>query len=130
MFPPLWIVGFGVGALTELRHKEDTFIFLMWLLGTIFLLLTWGRLKKVTLSPLTSKLYISNFLREIEVSFDDVEKISEIIMAPGIIKIRFRTKTRFGRSILFIPKCRSTIVDLKRSVFGDYKNKHNRPEER
>lgn len=129
IFPPLWVLGFGVGALTELTHKGNTFIVLMWLTGTTFLLLTWGRLKKVSLSPFTSKLYISNFLREIEVPFDDVEKIFEIRMAPELIKIRFKTKTRFGRSILFMPKYRfwggfsehPTIGDLKRSIFGGHK---------
>lgn len=128
IFPPLWIIGFGVGALSELLHKGNIIILFVWLVGAAFLLLTWGRLKKVSLSPFTEKLYLSNFMREIEVPFDNVEKISQIRMTPELIKIRFKTKTDFGRSVLFMPRYRPfggfsdhpTMGDLKQSVFGEH----------
>ena len=68
------------------------------------LLIVWslGRLKRVALSE--TSLYVSNFLREIEVPLTDVSGIGEIEGRGYRVVIEFKRDTAFGRQIRFSPQ--------------------------
>ncbi|MCR9141845.1 MAG: hypothetical protein NXI24_06305 [bacterium] len=73
--------------------------------GTAFLY--WGcmRLKVVQLDG--ERLYISNYLKRVEVDPADIEKITEcVLMNTNPVWIHFKAPTEFGSKIMFMPKTR------------------------
>lgn len=79
------------------------------------------RLKKISIDK--KVLYISNFNKEIEVSFNDIKKIYLKFM-PYFVWIRLNVKTIFGKNILFMPKSYSIGIELnsivnKNALYGD-----------
>jgi hypothetical protein len=113
VFITLWSGGFGLGtALGFIRSDPQRWLFLVfWLAGTLFLWATWGRLKFVDLWD--DKLYVSNLIRDARVPLSEIEAVWQAHW-PNIrvIFVRFRVKTRFGRTIFFVPPVRFRL-------FGD-----------
>lgn len=110
IFPPAWIVLFGTGAWEMFLRKGRVEIVLMWLLATIMLYWFCGRLKRVSFSLSERKLYVSNFVKIIEIPFDDVEEVSgSLMLSPELIFIRFNVTTEFGRKIMFMPPLRFLV---------------------
>jgi hypothetical protein len=115
LFPGLWIVGFGSGLIPLFvkggrfqggPSSEEQWQWLaVWIVGSILIWWFCIRLKMVRMDD--TALYISNYLVEIQVPLQDVVDISEnrwTNMHP--ITLKFQSKTRFGYSVVFIPKMR------------------------
>lgn len=127
IFTSIWICGFGAGAAVIFAREGNAFLFIPWIVGATFLLWTWGKLKKIGFSPFNRKIYISNFIKEIEVSYDDVEDISAFpLITPALIFVSFKSTTAFGSRVLFMPKFKffcsfsvhTTAEELRHSVVG------------
>jgi hypothetical protein len=114
IFPPLWSGGFGAGTIAlflgAFHGQNDApapdwmkWQFLaMWIAGSAFI--WWGcvRLKKVQVDD--SALYVTNYLKEICIPFDQVRSVTEnawINIHP--ITIHFHESTPFGDRIVFMP---------------------------
>jgi hypothetical protein len=117
LFPAVWISGFGLGTILlwsgDLVDRNNAtpppqlkFVFLgVWILATTFILWTSAGLKRVRMDE--RRLYVSNFVREIEVPFSaimDVKQNRWINSRP--ITIYFRDTTEFGDKATFMPKRR------------------------
>ncbi len=119
IFPALWIGGFGLGTMAlfvagdSFHDKtgaappaEIKWIFLAaWTLGSMFIY--WGcvRLKRVRMDE--TSLYISNYLREVQVPLHQVTAVTEnrwLNIHP--VTISFRSATEFGERVVFMPKVR------------------------
>jgi len=128
IFTTMWICGAGIVTATIFVKEGDASSFLAWIPASIILWAIWGKLKKVSLSPFTSRLYISNFIKQIEVPFSEVEDIYAFpLITPGLIFIRFKKPTAFGKRVLFMPKFTpfsgftvyTTAEELKKTILGD-----------
>ena len=119
VFPTLWIGGFSAGTLALLLGAGTTggnsihpppgdmkWTFLaVTIVGTAFIYWTCIRLKRVEMTD--SDLRISNFLREIVVSMHDIDEVTENRWINGHpVTLRFKRRTEFGYSIVFMPKAR------------------------
>ena len=107
VFPIAWITGFGLGTLLLwVNDLDDKWQFLFaWIAGTGFILWGCAGLKKVQLGY--DRLYISNYLRQIEVPLHEIESVTEnrwINLHP--VTIHFRNPTEFGRKVTFMPTVR------------------------
>ncbi|HEY5038813.1 MAG TPA: hypothetical protein VIJ93_07065 [bacterium] len=115
LFSALWIVGFGAGLIPlfvkgsgfhDGSPSEKQWQWLVaWIAGSILIWWFCIRLKMVRMD--NEALYISNYLVEIRVPLQDVVDISEnrwVNSHP--VTLKFRGKTRFGSSIVFMPKKR------------------------
>lgn len=103
IFTIAWIGGFGYGTFGSLLSQHDDSILVVWLLGSLFLYWGCARLKYIAIDK--NNIYISNFIRTIKVPLHEIDKISEnafINIHP--VWISFKTTTRFGRKIMFMPK--------------------------
>lgn len=127
IFTTIWIGGFGIGATITFAREGDVSLFIPWIIGSLFIWLTWGRLKKIAFSQFTSKLYISNFIKEIEVPSHEVEDISAFpLITPGLVVIRFKTPTNFGKNVMFMPSFKpfsgvtvyTKAEELRKSILG------------
>jgi hypothetical protein len=110
LFPAFWMVAFGFATLASLvddayrgeNGVPDLAFCAIWLVGSIVLVICSRAIKRVETDD--SDLYISNFLQEIKVPLSNVIAVSEnrwISQRP--VTIRFRSPTRFGPSVVFIP---------------------------
>jgi hypothetical protein len=111
VFTTVWIVGFGSGALLTWTQPatsgdDSRLLFLVfWVLGSLFLLRTWGRLKRVRLED--DRLLVSNFLREAAIPLRLVESIDENRwMNDHPVTLHFSEPTAFGRAVTFMPRFR------------------------
>ena len=78
-------------------------------IGGGFLYFTVMPIKKVFLEK--DKLVISNYFRTTKIDINNIYSVSEnMFLAPKIIRIVFKQKTIFGRSITFVPK--DTLKDF------------------
>jgi hypothetical protein len=117
LFPLIWITGFGVGTLWLLVSPETiawngvrggapTFarwlMLAAWITGSaLILLLSWG-LKRVRLDD--NHLLVSDYLRETAIPLSEILNIRQRVFPhPGSITIEFRSRTKFGRQVTFIP---------------------------
>lgn len=122
IFTTVWITGFGSGTVAmflagnHFRDKaglpqspEIRWQFLMaWIIGSLFILWGCSRLKRIRIDD--KALYISNYFKEIEVPLREVLNISEnrwINIHP--VTLTFKDTTRFGSSVVFMPKARFSI---------------------
>jgi len=115
-FSPLWIGLFGAGtvaiwidALDDTKGSQPgdvKWIFLLvWIVGSTMIWLLSVRIKRIEIDD--SNLYISNYLREVSVPFDQIETVTEIRWTnPRQVIIHLRADTGFGRVVRFIPKVR------------------------
>jgi hypothetical protein len=111
IFPILWISGFGCGTMASClggfhsgqNPPPPKWLFLaVWLVGSAFIWWACMRLKKVRVG--SDAIYVSNFLKEIRVPFDEIFDVTEnrwINIHP--VTIHFRSTTIFGNKIVFMP---------------------------
>ncbi len=110
IFIKLWVLMFGSGTVSMFLSSGNTeapkYHFLIaWIVGTVFLYLIVGRIKKVQLRD--GKFYISNYIKAIDVEFSEVKSVSgSILLNPELVWFKLRTHTRFGKTIIFMPKTR------------------------
>ena len=117
VFPTIWISMFGLGTVAMLlgafRGTDNTappeamkWSFLaVWIVGTAFIYWGCARLKRVRIDE--SAIYVSNYLKEIRIPFDDIAHVTEnrwINIHP--VTVHFRSATAFGDRIVFMPKIR------------------------
>ena len=116
--PAMWLIGWGLGtfALYFANHRDDgrsansILEFRRIYLGFGLLasgLVYWFcvRLKRVSIDSTT--LYVSNYLKEVQVPLRDIAQVTEnrwVNSHP--VTIEFQCDTEFGRSILFMPPIR------------------------
>jgi hypothetical protein len=129
IFTTVWSGGFGLGTVVMFlcgKPPPDPIRWqfaVAWAIGTAFLLLMCGRLKRVKLDG--ANLVISNYRHEIAVPVGEIADVWQnrlINLRP--VTITFRTETPFGRAITFMP-CASfrlfsedEIVTRLRSLAG------------
>ena len=116
VFPTIWIGGFGLGTVIMFISpdgwkvnpdvREIRWIFLLALIvGAVFIYWSCMRMKKVWLAQ--NSFIISNYLKEISVPLQQVERVSgSILMTPELVWVHFRRPTVFGERIVFMPKMR------------------------
>jgi hypothetical protein len=119
VFSAFWIIMFGLGTLSiwgddaafaEPEHNPFPlpvrWVFLLgWIVGTVLIYALVGRLKRVATDGTT--LWISNYLREIEIPLGDVVDISENRWTnPRQVIVRMRYDRGFGERIRFMPRSR------------------------
>jgi hypothetical protein len=117
VFPVFWISIFGlgtVGLFVGVFHDRDgggapewmKWQFLaIWLLGSVFLCWSCGRLKKVRAD--SSAIYVSNYLTELRIPFNEIKDVTEnrwIYMHP--VTIHLRNASSFGSRVIFMPPVR------------------------
>jgi hypothetical protein len=104
VFPTVWSGGFGFGTFAMLLNRNPKAVPFgaAWAIGTVFLLLACGRLKRVKLDGAT--LVISNYRRDIAVPVSEIADVRQnrlINLRPVIIT--FRKETPFGSAVIFKP---------------------------
>lgn len=119
VFPVVWIGAFVTGTaalfLTDIdvRHEAGQVppqdMKWMFLIATVVgsVLIYWGgvRLKRIAIDD--HALYISNYLKEIVVPLQELERVSENrVINTHPVTLSFRRETEFGRRVVFIPKAR------------------------
>jgi hypothetical protein len=120
VLPALWVGGFFSGAVALLlgagtasgraihppQSADMKWISLACaLVGAALIYWTCVRLKRVEMTD--SELHISNFLRELVVPLHDIDEITENRwLKTHPVTIRFKRRTEFGYSIVFMPKTR------------------------
>ena len=108
IFPVLWICVFGAVTVTMLMKGAPGFPLagmfpVVWILGSLSWYWFAGRLKKVTLE--TDGLLISNYFREVRVSFRHITDVSgSRWINTRQITVTFDRDIGFGTSIIFMPK--------------------------
>ena len=119
------LFGFAIFNESFGRPYWGPFGLLFWSFGILFAYWMFGRLKKVEISE--STLFISNYLKSVEVPLHDVESVSgSILLSPELVWIRFRRPTEFGDKIVFMAKwrpfagwSRHPVVHRLRDLLGD-----------
>ena len=110
VLPMVWIAMTGFEVLGPWRgllprFQADGWIIGTWLVITAILVRLCTRIKRVSLGD--GKLYISNYLRQITVSCDLIERATENCwLSINPVTIHLRQATEFGDRIVFLPKVR------------------------
>jgi len=109
----LWIGGFGsITVLAVATGKLDARgleFGAVWIVGSLLLWWTCGRLKRVRLNG--AMLVISNYREEISVPVADIEQAKQDLLgSPRSATLTFRKSTRFGTSIRFLPPISSSLL--------------------
>lgn len=115
IIPLLWLTGFGIATVVVFRASEDAsrpdgtwmhWLFLVaFIVGTVLIFWAVARIKRVSLKR--DKLIISNFRTEIDVPLKYVSHFKgSILLSPELIWIKFKRRTDFGESIVFMPPIR------------------------
>lgn len=109
VFTTIWSGGFGLGTILMFVSRNPQpegmrFVFAaLWAVGSFFLWGICGRLKRVRLDGTT--ILISNYRDEIAVSADEIAAVKQnrlINLRPVILT--FKNETRFGRTVIFMPR--------------------------
>ena len=125
IFPIVWIGGFGVGTIAlwtnnSVPHQEKWRFLGALIVGSLFIWWAGARLKKVSVEG--GALYVSNYLKEIALPLDIVERVSEnrwINIRP--VTLYFRRSTDFGNKIVFMPKTRVMLPWRPHPVVNEIK---------
>jgi hypothetical protein len=115
IFPVIWISGFGLGTLmmwlqpartnTAAPELPKLQFLIGWIIGTLFLLLGPGRLKRVRADA--RNIYVSNYIREVTIPLANIRDVTENrLMNWHPVKVHFGEPTSFGTTIVFMPKIR------------------------
>ena len=125
IFPTSWIAGFTISTISTLItsfFKEEAIPFaIVTVLGSLFLYLFCTRLKVVKMKDNT--LYISNYIKEIEIDKSNIEDITEnVLINLHPVYIHFKNETEFGYSIMFIPKFDPFLLFASHRVVNQLKN--------
>jgi hypothetical protein len=113
IFPVFWISMFGFGTLSmwleaapNSTAEDPRLEFLVaWIVGTVFILLSTARLKRVRIDA--HNIYVSNYVSEVAIPIANICDVTEnrwLNWHP--VTVHFREATRFGRSIVFMPRIR------------------------
>ena len=126
IFPTIWIGGFalatglmfispnGWNVNQDVREFRWTFLLAL-IVGAVFIYWSCIRMKKVWLAQ--NLLIISNYVKEISVPLQQVERVSgSIFMTPELVWVHFRRPTVFGARIVFMPKLRLLGGFLKHPI--------------
>ena len=109
IFTSVWSGGFGLGTVVMFLIRKPEAMAMrwqfaaVWAIGTAFLLLTCGRLKRVKLDGAT--LVISNYRHDITVPVSEIADVRQnrlLNLRPVIIT--FRKETPFGSVVTFMPR--------------------------
>lgn len=126
VFPTVWIGGFSFGTLAmwlralhgggqpdpDIDQMKWIFL-LLTVIGVVFNYWCGIRFKKVEIDEVGFQ--VSNYLKTVTVPVSDIEDVSgSILMNPEMVWLKFRRKTEFGSTIVFMPPYR---------VFGGF-NEH------
>jgi hypothetical protein len=114
ILPVLWISGFGLGTLMMWLQRTPTStgapenpklqLLVAWVIGTLFLLLGPGRLKRVRAER---NIYVSNYLREVTIPLANIRDVTENrLLNWHPVRVHFREPTGFGTAVVFMPKIR------------------------
>lgn len=87
----------------------------------IFAILFWLSMRLKAVSIDEQNLYISNYLKEISVTFSNVRDITELRLRGHPVTIHFKEKTKFGGKITFLPKVRFFDFGISHPVVGELK---------
>lgn len=111
IFPVMWffslinVVSFISDNSISPSDLPKEFGIFFWIFGLFIFYWFYFRLKKVCVFG--DFLYVSNFMKEIQISLTEVEKITENILAGhNPVTIHLKTPSEFGRKILFMPTFR------------------------
>jgi hypothetical protein len=111
VFPALWISGFGFGTIMMWFHSSPgagdlrLLLLVSWIIGTLFLLLGPGRLKRVRVDA--TNVYVSNYFREATVPLANIRDVTENrLLNWHPVRVHFGEPTSFGTSIVFMPRFR------------------------
>jgi len=109
IFITLWSGMFGLGTLTMFQSTDSTFpkypFLISWIIGTLFLYIITGRIKKVQTDG--RKLFISNYLKSVEVDVNQVLSVSGSVMVnPELVWFKLRQTTELGQTIILMPPVR------------------------
>ena len=103
----VWSAGFGLGTVVMILSRKPEAMrwqfAAAWAIGTVFLLLTCARLKRVKLDG--AALAISNYRRDVTVPVGEIANVRQnrlINLRP--VTITFRKQTPFGSAVTFIPR--------------------------
>lgn len=125
IFPVVWVGGFTFGTvLMFFKRMPDAPLFLgLTLLGAAFLIPLGLKLKHVELDE--EYLYISNLRRHLAVPLSEIVSVQQnVLVNIKPARIGFRTKTLFGKSVVFIPNHdgglfrKDSAIELLRSKAG------------
>ena len=108
IFLPLWCLAWGAGTLQRWAsphadNDQSRWVFaLAGIGGALFFWVTCARLKQVSLSG--SDLIVSNFLTQEVVPLSNIASLRQnVALSMKTIVVTFRSDTRFGRAIVFMP---------------------------
>jgi hypothetical protein len=104
IFTTVCIAGFGFGTVGMFLNRDpDALKFAVpWVIGTVFLLLIGGRLKRVKLDGAT--LVISNYRHDVTVPVSEIADVwQNRLLNLRPVTITFRNETPFGSAVTFIP---------------------------
>jgi hypothetical protein len=132
IFPVFWISIFGFGTISmwlqtarpsatgdALEDPKLQFL-IAWIVGTLFLLLSTARLKRVRADA--NNIYVSNYIREVAIPLANVCDVTESrLLNWHPVRIHFRDPTSFGTSIVFMPKIRWLGLWSSHPVVGELK---------
>jgi hypothetical protein len=125
ILPVVWVGGFALGTVLMLfKRMPDAPLFLgLTLLGAALLIPLGLKLKHVEVDE--DYLYISNLRRQIAVPLSEVAFVQQnVLVNIKPARICFRTRTPFGKSVLFIPNHdgglfrKDSVIELLRSKAG------------
>jgi hypothetical protein len=112
VFPAIWIPLFGFGVLMMFlgglkgADPPSKWIFLFaWIAGSAFTYWSCAGLKAVSVDD--NFLYVSNYLKEIEIPISEIYDVTEnkwINIHP--VTIHLKSPSEFGDKIIFMPKVR------------------------
>lgn len=110
IFSVIWIGGFGAGTLSMIILSTNgempklQFLF-GWVIGTLFIMLTVGRIKKVEFDG--DNFHVSNYFKSEVINISKIKAVSgSILLSPELVWFKLREKTKFRQTIIFIPKIR------------------------
>lgn len=96
------------------------FIILFWFFGLFIIYWFYFRLKKV--SVFGDFLYVSNFLKEIQIPLTEVEKVTENVwLNHNPVTIHLKHSSEFGKKIVFMPTIRFFTFYSSHPIVGELK---------
>ena len=76
-----------------------------WIIGTAFIYLICGRIKKVQIDG--DKVIVSNFISSEEINLSQIISVSgSVFLTPELVWFKLKAPTKFGATIIFMPKYR------------------------
>ena len=110
IFSGLWYFFGGISILAFFSEiREMDLLFYLWPAGWVIMstLLYFTAVKLKQVKVFNDKLFVSNYIRKIEVGIFDIKTIEEHrYFNPELVTLKFRSPTEFGEKIIFMPSIR------------------------